>query len=316
MDFDFALLDVRQMAEADRLTIAAGTSGFQLMENAGRAVAEEIRRRLPVRPVVILCGPGNNGGDGFVVARLLTDAGWPVRVALLGSRDRLKGDAELHAKLWQGSVEPLEPGVLDGAQLAVDAIFGAGLDRPLEGMVKETLAAAVHRKLPIVAVDVPSGVNGDTGESWGAVEAILTVTFFRKKPGHLLSPGRSLCGDIVVADIGISPAVLVQIAPNTFENDPQIWTMAFHRCDESGKPTHEPQMMCLDEGEFRQQFDMTGDRLSMARAAASRTGRTVIFHGSETVIASPDGRAVIHASPLPATFVTASREVLANMVQE
>jgi hydroxyethylthiazole kinase-like uncharacterized protein yjeF len=316
MNQELALLDVRQMAEADRLTIAAGISGFQLMENVGRAVAEEICRRWTARPVVILCGPGNNGGDGFVVARLLTDVGWSVRVALLGPRDRLKGDAELHAQLWQGSVEPLEPGVLDGAQLAVDAIFGAGLNRPLEGPAEETLAATSHRKLPIVAVDVASGVNGDTGESLGAVGAALTVTFFRRKPGHLLSPGRSLCGDVVVADIGIPPAVLERIAPNTFECDPQLWAKAFNRCDEPSKTTQESQVMCLDDAELHQQFGMTGDRLSMARAAASRTGRIVVLHGSETVVASPDGRAVIHAGQLPATFGSASREVLAGMMSE
>jgi hypothetical protein len=137
--------------------------------------------------------------------------------------DHLKGAARHHADLWRGVVEPLKPEVLDGAELVVDALFGAGLSRALEGAAAETLAAAASRGLPVVAVDVPSGLMGNTGEVLGAVAAVLTATFFRKKPGHLLLPGRSLCGEVVVADIGRPTSVLEQIVPDTFKNDPGLW---------------------------------------------------------------------------------------------
>jgi hydroxyethylthiazole kinase-like uncharacterized protein yjeF len=194
INFGTALLNVGQMGEADRLTVDAGTLATGLMENAGRAIAREIEQRWTVRPVAVLCGPGNNGGDGFVAARLLAEAGWPVRIALLGPRDHLTGEAHHHAEQWHEAVEELTPAALARAELVVDAVFGAGLSRVLEGPAAETLSAAARMGLPIVAVDVPSGLMGDTGEALGAVAAVLTITFFRKKPGHLLLPGRLLCG--------------------------------------------------------------------------------------------------------------------------
>ena len=223
MNFQTALLDVRQMGEADRLTVTSGKTVIELMENAGSAVAHEIEKRWSARSVIVLCGPGNNGGDGFVAARHLSEAGWSVRIALLGSRDHLTDAALHHAELWRGGVQQLVPDALDGAELVVDALFGAGLSRALDKPVAEILSAAACRRLPIVAIDVPSGLMGDTGEALGAVASVLTVTFFRKKPGHLLLPGRLLCGEVVVSDIGISSSVLEQITPNTFENDPCLW---------------------------------------------------------------------------------------------
>ena len=234
MNTQTALLDVRRMSDADRITVASGTSANELMDNAGKSVAREIQRRWSVRPVIVLCGPGNNGGDGFAAARQLSEAGWPVRVALLGLRDHLAGAALHHAEQWHGSFERLTPSVLDGAELVVDAIFGAGLSRALEGSAEETLIAAARKKSPIVAIDVPSGLMGDTGEVLGAVASVLTVTFFRKKPGHLLLPGRLLCGEVVVADIGIPTSVLEQIEPDTFENDPMLWISSLPRPTEGG----------------------------------------------------------------------------------
>lgn len=186
MNLRTALLDVRQMGEADRLTTMAGKSIYELMERAGWAVRFEIERRWSKRIVTVLCGPGNNGGDGFVTARLLANAGWVVHVSLLGSREDLKGAAREHADLWQGAVTPINIASLGRAELVVDAIFGAGLSRAFSGPAQEAMAAAVERKLPIIAIDVPSGLMGDTGESLGAVASDLTVTFFRKKPGQLL----------------------------------------------------------------------------------------------------------------------------------
>src|SRR5271170_3247679 len=187
-----ALFTVAQMAEADRLAIAGGTPGWVLMQRAGEAVVREIKRRWTPRPVTVLCGPGNNGGDGFVAAIALAQSGWPVRVALAGELQSLRGDAQRHASNWSGGIEQLGPSAIDGAALIVDALFGSGLSRPLEARAIDTLAAATRRKVPLVAVDVPSGVMGDSGEAFGAAAATCTVTFTGKKPGHLLLPGRSL----------------------------------------------------------------------------------------------------------------------------
>jgi NAD(P)H-hydrate epimerase len=218
-----ALLTVSQMGEADRLSVASGIASSVMMDKAGSAVAAEINRRWSLRNVTVLCGPGNNGGDGFVAAKRLVELGWSVRVALLGSREQLTGPALEHAQLWTGSVEPLTPKVLEGAHLLVDALFGAGLSRALAGEAATTLAAAGALALPIVAVDVPSGLMGDTGAALGAVAACLTVTFFRKKPGHVLLPGRLLCGEVVVADIGTPLSVFARVNPQSFENHPLLW---------------------------------------------------------------------------------------------
>jgi ADP-dependent NAD(P)H-hydrate dehydratase / NAD(P)H-hydrate epimerase len=223
-----ALLTPQQMAEADRLTIASGTSGIALMENAGRHVADVISRRWPARPTTVLCGPGNNGGDGFVAARVLAERGWPVRLALLGTVAALRGDAAQAAARWAGAIAPLDPGVLDNAALVVDGIFGAGLTRPVEGVAAAVVAAINERRLPLVAIDVPSGVDGASGEILGvAPKATVTVTFFREKPGHLLLPGRSYCGETVLTQIGIPDAVLEQISPDTTANHPEWWLGGF-----------------------------------------------------------------------------------------
>jgi hydroxyethylthiazole kinase-like uncharacterized protein yjeF len=202
------LLTVSQMAEADRLAVAAGVASRDLMDHAGSAVANAIVNRWSKRPVTVLCGPGNNGGDGFVAARHLAALGWPVRLALLDAKDRLKGDARANAARWTGPIEPMTPAILVGAGLVIDALFGAGLDGALAGPAAAIIAAAAAHGAPIIAIDVPSGLMGDSGASLGAVTTALTVTFFRKKPGHLLMPGRELCGEVVVADIGTPTSVL------------------------------------------------------------------------------------------------------------
>jgi ADP-dependent NAD(P)H-hydrate dehydratase / NAD(P)H-hydrate epimerase len=223
-----ALLSPSEMGAADRLTIAGGIAGIALMENAGRAVADALARRWPPRPLLVLCGPGNNGGDGFVAARILKERGWPVRLALLGRREALKGDAALAAAGWPGSIEAPDPAGLAGAGLVVDALFGAGLARPLEGTAHALVAALEAAGLPVVAVDVPSGVDGGSGEVRGiAPHAALTVTFFRRKPGHLLLPGREYCGETLVAPIGIGAAALDRVAPQVAANHPDWWRERF-----------------------------------------------------------------------------------------
>ena len=221
---DNALLTPPEMSRADKAAVAAGVSEIALMEAAGRAVAAAVAARWSPRPVAVLCGPGNNGGDGFVAARHLAMEGWPVRLALLGERDRLAGAAAHHAARYRGPVEPLSPQLLEGAELVIDAIFGAGLSRPVDGIVRETIAALAGSRIPVTAVDVPSGLDGGTGEVRGAApKAEITVTFFRKKPGHLLYPGRGLCGTVRLAQIGIPETVLGEIAPRCFENGPALW---------------------------------------------------------------------------------------------
>jgi NAD(P)H-hydrate epimerase len=435
MNLQTALLDVQQMGEADRLTVLAGTSVVALMENAGNAVASAIEQRWSARPITVLCGPGSNGGDGFVAARKLAEDGWPVRVALLGPRDALKGAAGHHAGRWQGSVEPLTAHALDGAGLVIDALFGSGLSRPLEGPAAEVLQAASHGRAPIVAIDVPSGVMGNTGEALGAVAAALTVTFLRKKPGHLLLPARLLCGQVIVADIGTPTSVLSHVKPNTFENDPRLWSAAVpqrgvegnkytrghalisggypitgaarmaaraaaragaglttigvpeialpiyaasltsvmvkplavpeefnHMLEDprvsafligpgagtgestrtralamlaTGRPTlldadaltafqHDraslekailgPCVLTPHEGEFRRLFDFSGDKLTRARAAASRSGAVVVLKGADTVIASTDGQAIINSNAPPTLATAGSGDVLSGIV--
>jgi NAD(P)H-hydrate epimerase len=226
------ILTVAEMYAADRYAAEDGVPSLDLMESAGRAVADEIVRRWTPRPALVLCGPGNNGGDGFVVARHLIDRGWPVRVAMQGKPDRLKGDAAAMAARWSGDTGDLVPGSLDGAELVVDAIFGAGLGRPLEGTVRDTVLALNRSPAVVIAVDVPSGLHGDLGRTLEgpegvAVHADLTLTFFRKKLAHVLMPGKILCGEIIVANIGISDTALRQIQPHLFENGPSLWGADF-----------------------------------------------------------------------------------------
>jgi hydroxyethylthiazole kinase-like uncharacterized protein yjeF len=430
-----ALISVAQMNEGDRAAIAAGTPGYVLMQNAGDAVVREITRRWSPRRVTVLCGPGNNGGDGFVVAVALAQAGWPVRVALLGDRDKLRGDARFHATRWSGGVEPVAPAALEGASLVVDALFGSGLSRRLDGPVVETLTAAVHRGVPLVAVDVPSGVMGDSGESLGAVPAKCTVTFARKKPGHVLLPGRELCGEVVVADIGIPSSVLESLGISTWENAPALWraqlpsakssgnkytrghallyggypmtgaarmaaraaarigaglttiavpeaafaiyaaaltsvmvrplraegdlarllpdprytafligpgagvsdatrasaleilatarpvlldadaiTVFASKAGELAQAIRGPCVMTPHDGEFARLFDARGDKLKRARAAARQSGAVIVLKGADTVVAAPDGRAVVNTNA-PASLATAgSGDVLGGMI--
>jgi len=225
------LLTPAEMGEADRLTIVGGVAGMALMERAGAAVADEAARMAPsAGRVAVLCGPGGNGGDGFVAARLLSARGYAVSLGLLGERAALGGDAALAAARWEGAVAPAEALDLDAADLVVDALFGAGLARDLDGAARrcvEAVNARARRGAPVLSVDVPSGVDGETGAVRGVgVEASASVTFFRLKPGHLLLPGRRLSGRLALAEIGSAPSALLAIRPRAFVNAPAIWRHA------------------------------------------------------------------------------------------
>lgn len=431
-----AVLTCAEMAQADAAAVARGIPSARLMEAAGAAVAKAIRDRFAIQPVHVLCGPGNNGGDGFVAARLLAEAGWPVEVALLGAADSLKGDARLNAGRWRGRVIPLAEVSLPEGALVIDALFGAGLTRPLEGDAARVIDEINRRALPCVAVDIPSGVHGDTGQVLGtAPRCRVTVTFFRLKPGHLLLPGRALCGETVVADIGIPDDVLDTIRPTCFANDPALWRDVFpwprlggHKYDRghavvvggtaitgaarlaaraalrSGaglvtiasapaalpiyaadrasfltapigdhtafaalladprknaillgpgngadlgtqmrvraalaakkrcvldadaitafadepdalfRAIRSPCVMTPHEGEFRRVFSTTGDKLTRARAAAKASGAIVLLKGADTVIAAPDGRAVINHNAPPDLATAGAGDVLSGII--
>jgi NAD(P)H-hydrate epimerase len=290
---DTALLSVEEMYQADAAAARAGVPGLALMEAAGTAIFREIRERWPTpRATVVLCGPGNNGGDGFVVARLLREAGWPVRLALLGERAKLKGDAAVNAGRWAGDVQPLDgAAVLDGCELVIDALFGAGLARPLDGPAKAVIEAINQRRLVCLAVDVPSGIHGDTGQILGvAPQATVTVTFFRAKPGHFLRPGRDLAGTLVVADIGIPEAVLADIAPKIAFNGPGLWLERYPW------PSFESNKYTRGHAVIAGGSEMTG----AARLAARGARR--IGAGLVTIATSPEAFPIYAADP-PGTLV-------------
>jgi NAD(P)H-hydrate epimerase len=269
-DAKLVLLTPAQMDTADRAAESGGVNGFGMMEAAGSAVAVAIGARWPMRPVTILCGPGNNGGDGFVAARHLAAAGWPVTLTLLGSSEKLTGEAAHAATLWTGAIAPVSVDSLDGDAIIVDALFGSGLSRSLDGKALELVEALKTRRMNICAIDIPSGLDGATGAVRGAAApADLTVTFSRKKPGHLLFPGRGFCGDVVVADIGTPDSVIEDIAPSTWENGPDLWLGNY--------PWPEPESYKYKRGEV---LILGGEALTgasrMTAMAASRAGAGMV----------------------------------------
>lgn len=430
------LLTPSEMAEADRAAIALGVEGHALMEAAGGAVAAAIQAKWAMRPVIVLCGPGNNGGDGFVLARHLDAAGWPVKLALLGAAGALQGDAARAARQWAGEIVSFAPVSLAGAGLIVDAIFGAGLSRPVDGEAGVLIEAMKSNGAPICAVDVPSGLDGSSGMVRGnAARADLTVTFFRKKPGHVLFPGRGLCGDLVLADIGTPVGVLDAIASKSWANGPGLWLQGYpwpepeahkyqrgevliyggdtmtgasrlsamaaaragaglvtlavpaaawgvyaaaltnaivRRVDGledwralladarrnvvvigpgAGVGAHTrnavlaalaikralvldadaltafadrpedlfgaiqgPCVLTPHAGEFARLFPSQGDKLERARGAAARSGVVVLLKGPDTVIAAPDGRAIINTNAPPQLATGGSGDVLAGII--
>lgn len=289
---ELALLTCAEAAAADAATMAVGTPTYDLMEAAGGAVAAAVRERYRGRPVAVLCGPGNNGGDGFVAARRLRAAGWAVRLALLGTSDALRGDAAVAARRWTGSVEALSADLLEGHPLVIDALFGAGLSRPVEGLAAQILGRANALGLPLVAVDVPSGLHGDTGEVLGsAAKAELTVTFFRGKPGHYSLEGRRLCGEIVIADIGIQPSVLREIRPTLWKNEPSLWSSLVGRHDLADHKYKRGHLTILGGAEA------TG-AARLAALAARRAGAGLV------TIAAPRAALPIYRAAEPGNLVT------------
>ncbi|QFR32710.1 NAD(P)H-hydrate dehydratase [Ancylobacter sp. TS-1] len=287
------LLTPEEMGRADAFTIAGGVAGELLMERAGRAVARVAAQAAGVGSrVLMLCGPGNNGGDGFVAARHLAGAGYKVRVALLGERAGLRGDAAIMAGRWPGAVEDASRASLEGVDLVVDALFGAGLARDLDGEARALVERVNASRLPVVAVDLPSGIDGASGAVRGAaIEARWGVTFFRPKPGHLLLPGRLHRGALTVADIGILPAALDAIAPRAFENVPELWSTAFPVPRPQGHKYARGHLVAVSGPAFA-----TGATRLAARAAL-RAGAGLV------TVACPAEALAIHATNLSAVMV-------------
>jgi hydroxyethylthiazole kinase-like uncharacterized protein yjeF len=302
------LLTAEEMAQADRLTIEGGVKGATLMENAGRAVADEVSRRFPdAATVAVLCGPGNNGGDGFVAARHLKERGYKVRLGFNGDPARLPADAAPMAKRWEVGREPLRPDLLAAAEVVVDALFGAGLARPIEGELAALIDNVNASGLPVVAVDVPSGIDGTTGGVRGtAINATATVTFFRLKPGHLLLPGRLHCGEVTLAQIGIPDSVLATIAPKTFANEPALWLSDF--------PWPRPESHKYARGHA---VVVSGPVYSTGAARLGARGALRIGAGLVTV-ASPRDALAVNAAQLTAIMVREADDAraLANLLAD
>lgn len=229
------VLGVRAISRLDAAAIAEGVPGIALMEAAGAAVARHAENLVPEDgAILVLCGPGNNGGDGFVAARVLASAGYRVALVLLGDKAGLKGDAALAAEAWAGPILPDLPDDLAEFDLVIDALFGAGLSRDIDGTARAIIEAVAASRRPVLAVDVPSGVDGDSGAVRGiAPQAVETVTFVAPKPGHLLEPGHSLCGRVHVEQIGAGEgavaAGLAASLPPLHRNGPALWAAAFPR---------------------------------------------------------------------------------------
>lgn len=307
------VLTTTQMASADATTIARGTPGIVLMRAAGEAVARAIVQRWSPRPVTVLCGPGNNGGDGWVAAKVLHQRGWPVRVHAMVPPEALRGDAAEAANEWlalaapnvesapnatnvtnaeegRPSWHPLAKANPQSGELVLDALFGAGLSRELDEPVRQLLERAAMRHVPIVAVDVPSGVSGDSGRSQGAVPCVLTVTFCRLKPAHFLMPGRALCGEVVLADIGIPDEVVREGGGQAWENQPALWSDTWPSVDVAGHKYHRGHALVWGGGV------MTGAARLSARAAA-RVGAGL------TTVCVPQSAWVVYAASLTSIMV-------------
>ena len=281
-----ALLSPAQMGHADQMTIEAGTPGIELMERAGRAIFDRVLTAYPdAQTIHVLCGPGNNGGDGFVVAELLRQAGRTVRLSTLGSPDDLKGDAALAFRQWRGETIALHPADLREADLLIDAVFGAGLDRPAEGTAAAYIIAMNNSGAPILSVDLPSGVCGATGRvGRDTVHADDTVTFFRKKPGHLLNPGKAHCGNISVADIGISDETLENLGVTSYENAPGLWQAHWPGyCENVNKYTRGHAMV------------VSGGPLSTGASRLSAVNALRVGAGLVSLVGSPDAL-MVHAA--------------------
>lgn len=301
-----AVLTCDEMRRAEDLSVRRGThSFFDLMLVAGRAVAQAVMDRFgPSLRVLVLCGTGNNGGDGYVAAEALRQAGWSVRVCTLGQP--AAQEAVQAAARWSGETRAFAPLMLDETDIVIDALFGTGLTRPLDGEAARMVREVNARALPVIAADMPSGINGDTGAVMGcAFQALCTVTFFRKKRAHVLLPAMVLCGEVVVADTGMYADVLDQINPQCFQNDSELWSALHPKPELQNHKYHRGHALVFGGAE------LTGAARLAARAA-QRMGAGLI------TLAAPKEAWEVYARALESVMVRRwesmemARELLAD----
>ncbi|MGI9402296.1 MAG: NAD(P)H-hydrate epimerase, partial [Rhizobiaceae bacterium] len=289
------LLSVDEMGRADALTIKRGKPGIELMENAGEAVFRVVQHVLAQTgggKVLVACGLGNNGGDGSVVARMLAAHGYQVKLAFAGNTEKISGDAAIALERWGGQTANLADVDPSGFALIVDALLGAGLDRDVKGAIGEFIHKINESGKPVVAVDLPSGIDGNAGAVMGvAVRAVHTVTFFRKKPGHLCFPGKSHCGEVSVADIGIGSEVLDEIKPQFSENQPGLWYWQLPKYRSDGHKYSRGHALIVSGGQSR-----TG-AARLAAEAALRSGAGLV------TLASPPEALATNADHLTAVML-------------
>ncbi|MCC3306145.1 NAD(P)H-hydrate dehydratase [Sneathiella sp. HT1-7] len=297
MSLPSELLNVSEMYQADRLAMEGGVAGTTLMEAAGQGIADLILGNWPMGRCLVICGPGNNGGDGYVVARHLQNAGWEVALASLVDPQILTGDAAVMRDKWNGDVLAWHEVTLDNLNLVVDAVFGAGFSRFLDSDISALLSRVKKAGIPVVAVDMPSGVNGDTGAvDANAIPAVMTVTFFRAKPGHFLYPGRTYCGDLRVIDIGIAADYLEEIDPETHLNGPDLWR--------DDLPFLTPEMQKYSRGHAA----IIGGGVSSTGAARLAARAALRAGAGATTVVSPPSALMVYAAALEAVMITSIRE--------
>jgi len=223
------ILSCKNHKDLDKRTIKKFIPGYKLMENAGGVIFKIIKKKFKKKKKIkILCGPGNNGGDGFVVAKLLEENGFQdVELFCLVTKNKLKGDAKIAANNFNKNLKSFNDFKISSNDLIIDGIFGSGLKRNISGNLKKIIEKINLKKPYCISIDTPSGINGDTGEIQGtALKSNDTITFTTKKPGHLLSPGSEYCGNVIVGDIGINLEKL-SFKPRIFENHPDNWRSKF-----------------------------------------------------------------------------------------
>lgn len=286
------ILSTHQMKLAEQAACTGKTTSFSLMQRAGKAVAEEVISRYSKQPVLVLCGTGNNGGDGFIIASTLKKKNWPVTIACAVDTHDLQGDASRASDTWKDDIVPFAELELPEDGLIVDAVFGTGLSRAIDGQIYDTLISLRETACPIIAVDVPSGMDADTGECQDCTpQAEITITFQWKKPGHLLLPGRQAAGEVIVADIGISEDVLPDIGPFMMINSPELpWGS-----EDFDKPIYAHKY-------HHGHAVVLGGRLMTGAASLAATAALRMGAGLVTVVAPAD-TAIIHQLHNPSLIV-------------
>jgi hydroxyethylthiazole kinase-like uncharacterized protein yjeF len=282
------ILSSTQMSKADSETIKSGIQGLFLMENAGKSVSDFIKSKYNKQKTLVLCGPGNNGGDGFVVARHLKESGWDVKISSLIDKNSYKNDALVMAKRWNDFIIPFEEISVGDYSLIIDAIFGIGLSKEISGTIASVINEVNNKNIDTISIDIPSGIDSNNGAILGtAFKSKYTITFARKKIGHTIYPGKDNCGEVIISDIGIKDNF---IKSNIFENTPELWINDF--------PFPKPQQHKYDRGHSI----IVGGNVESA-GAATLSAISALKTGSGLVtVACPPSALLVYASKLTAVM--------------